>query len=309
MAFSSNARREDLALPQAPHNLSLAHILATAAIVKWETERTDPNIGQFEMTLLTIPSTTANNLDNEGSSIIEAYRTTQKAQVPSVRGTVTRLSLSGGLRTYTLQDLYPDTEYQLYMVAVNADGMSNASSVASFRTPATTVEALDMVQVKPGEVIIVSLIVSAWICAIILFLHKWGKIRIIQPSEPRFEHAPKNLDTIKVVKTPTESVIYRSYSKNFSQAVQTREKRRIERMNTMPNIKVPSHPTKNSTKKSSGKVMKKRQTVPNIQVVQKESTGLGRLKEIEEGNGDCAEVVVQGDYGSLETSFITASKA
>ena len=92
--------------------------------------------------------------------------------------------------------------------------------------------------VHPGEVTIVALILIAWFCAIALFLQKWGRIRIVHNQEPRFKREFKNLDAIKVVKRPTDSVIYRSYPREVSKTMAAREKR-IERMNTMPNIKIP----------------------------------------------------------------------
>ncbi len=83
-----------------------------------------------------------------------------------------------------------------------------------------------------------ALILIAWFGAIAAFMHKWGKIRILQHSEPRYKHNPKNLDTIKVVKKPTDSVIYKTYTRTMSNNMLAREKKRIERMNTMPNIKI-----------------------------------------------------------------------
>jgi hypothetical protein len=106
--------------------------------------------------------------------------------------------------------------------------------------------------VHPIEVLIVGLIVTAWICAMALFLHKWGKLRILQSAEPRYNHNPKNIETIKVVKRPTDSVIYRSYPAQLTKTMDARRKR-LERMNTMPNIKVniscESKPAKGSTHK------------------------------------------------------------
>ena len=92
-------------------------------------------------------------------------------------------------------------------------------------------------KVKPGEVLIVVLILCAWFGAIALFLNKWGKIRLSTPSEPRYKHSPKNIDTVKVCKRSTDSVIYKSYPKQLSRTMLAREKR-IARMNTMPNIKI-----------------------------------------------------------------------
>ena len=70
-----------------------------------------------------------------------------------------------------------------------------------------------------------------------MFLHKWGTLRILQAPEHRYNHSPKNIETIKVVKRQTDSIIYKSYSSQISKTMVARQKR-IERMNTMPNIKL-----------------------------------------------------------------------
>ncbi len=85
---------------------------------------------------------------------------------------------------------------------------------------------------------VVAFVLIAWICAIILFLQKWGKIHIVHNQEPlRHTRKYKNLDTIKVVKKPTDSVIFKSYTSQVSKTMRAREKH-IERINTMPNIKI-----------------------------------------------------------------------
>ena len=91
--------------------------------------------------------------------------------------------------------------------------------------------------VNPGEVFVVVMILAAWVCALMAFLHKWGTIRIVQTPESRYNHTPKNLHTIKVVKRSTDSVIYKSYTKEVSTTMIARQKR-FERMHTMPNIKI-----------------------------------------------------------------------
>ncbi len=98
-------------------------------------------------------------------------------------------------------------------------------------------ENLQRPEIYPGEVIIVGFILVAWFCAIALFLHKWGKLRILQNDQPRFNHSPKNIETIKVVKRATDSVIHRSHSTQYTKTMMAREKR-LARINTMPNIKV-----------------------------------------------------------------------
>lgn len=120
------------------------------------------------------------------------------------------------------------------------------------------------IHVQPGEVILVVIVIIAWFCAIALFLHKWGRIRILQPGEPRYKHNPKNLETIKVVKRPTDSIIYKSYPKQLSRTMLAREKR-IERMNTMPNIKLgeTSHCPKKDKFKSSLPVIEMEDLIPD----------------------------------------------
>lgn len=90
---------------------------------------------------------------------------------------------------------------------------------------------------RAGEVILVLMVLSAWAAAFFMFLHYWAKIRLTQPGEPRFKHEPKNLDTIKIVKRNTDMIIYKSYTKEISRTMIAREKR-LERMSTMPNIKI-----------------------------------------------------------------------
>ena len=129
--------------------------------------------------------------------------------------------------------------------------------------------------VHPGEITIVALILIAWICAIALFLQKWGRIRIVHNQEPRFKREFKNLDTIKVVKRPTDSVIYRSYPRQVSKTMAAREKR-IERMNTMPNIKIPEtigESQQNSILEDHKKMVHRFKTLPTLPVIEMEEDG------------------------------------
>lgn len=87
------------------------------------------------MTLLTLRTSSSSRSPAEG-----ADRTSinyQSTKVGSPEGTVTKSLVSGGHRSHTLQALLPDTEYQLYLVAINVEGMSNASSAVTFRTLAS----------------------------------------------------------------------------------------------------------------------------------------------------------------------------
>lgn len=91
-----------------------------------------------------------------------------------------------------------------------------------------------------AEYVIVILVIFAWIAAVVLFLNKWRSIRILQPSEPRYRHSPKNIENIRVVKDATDSVIHKNYPRALTDTMLAREKRIMQRMHTMPNIKVES---------------------------------------------------------------------
>lgn len=76
--------------------------------------------------------------------------------------------------------------------------------------------------------------VAVWIVAMVFFYKQWDSIRILQPIEPRYKHTPKNLESIRIVKRPQDSVIYKNYSRKLSITMDEREKRRLQRMNTEP---------------------------------------------------------------------------
>lgn len=46
--------------------------------------------------------------------------------------------------------------------------------------------------VRPEEVILVTLALVIWIAAIALFFNRWGKIRMLEPYQPKFQgpHRP-----------------------------------------------------------------------------------------------------------------------
>ena len=53
--------------------------------------------------------------------------------------------------------------------------------------------------VRVEEITIVSLILVLWVCAIMLFVHRWGKIRMLVPHQPRYAYAAaKAAETIPV---------------------------------------------------------------------------------------------------------------
>lgn len=96
----------------------------------------------------------------------------------------------------------------------------------------------DEYTLKPEEIVFVSLVVIVWIISVIVFIKKWDNIRILEPVEPRYRHAPKNLETIRIVKRAQDSVIYKNYGRKMSVTMLEREKKRLQRMNTLPTIEM-----------------------------------------------------------------------
>ena len=96
-------------------------------------------------------------------------------------------------------------------------------------------------QLQLVEVFMVIVIIIAWIIAVMMFLHRWHKLRILPPADAAFKNPPKNMDKITVVKRPTDSVIYRNYPRRMSETIIAREKH-LARMNTMPELMINSGP-------------------------------------------------------------------
>ena len=116
-----------------------------------------------------------------------------------------------------------------------------------------------------AELLLILLVVGAWAGAIALFLNRWGRIRIVQQRDFSYRHKPKNLDQIKIVKRPTESVIYRNYPTNIANTLEAREKR-LQRMRTMPNIKVGSKDQSNEITNDESKETGLVKHVPLVEI-------------------------------------------
>ncbi|XP_064642795.1 zinc finger CCCH domain-containing protein 13-like isoform X2 [Lineus longissimus] len=140
-------------------------------------------------------------------------------------------NLESFLTQVRLEKLQPATVYLVYMTAVYDDAYSNKSNNVSF----TTIS--DSGVFRAGDACVVLIVIVMWIVAVVLFLQKWASIRIVQPRELRYKFKPKNLDNIKVVKRATDSVIYKSYSRQLSFTMEKREQK-LERMNTLQSIQV-----------------------------------------------------------------------
>ena len=140
--------------------------------------------------------------------------------------------------------------------------------------------------VHPGEVAVVVLILAAWVCAVALFLNKWSKLRITPSVRPyEGQSKPMNIETIKVVKKNTDSVIYRNYTKEISQTMLAREKR-IQRMKTMPNIKVGKEQLEEqfTQKDKALERMKTFPLLPGMAQKPKGDLNLGKVKDRSRGD-------------------------
>ena len=93
------------------------------------------------------------------------------------------------------------------------------------------------IDVSPVDCIIVLSFFALWIFAICLFIRQWYRLRLIKPRNHGMRQKPKNLDSVKIVKRCSDSVIYNSYPLAMTRTMAAREKR-LERMHTMPAIKV-----------------------------------------------------------------------
>lgn len=171
----------------------------------------------------------------ENNFTIAGFRIHYEASRHQERVTKT---LNGVLRSVTLRHLYPLTTYRFLMVTIADSGLfSNASDSVEFTT--ADPEDGDRVRVqeygfRAEEIIFILIVVAVWIVAMVLCYKQWDSIRILQPIEPRYKHNPKNLESIRIVKRPQDSVIYKNYSRKLSITMDEREKRRLQRMNTEP---------------------------------------------------------------------------
>ncbi len=52
--------------------------------------------------------------------------------------------------------------------------------------------------VRPEEAAIVTVVLVIWVFAVVLFVHRWGKIRMLVPHQPRYAYAEANADKLKV---------------------------------------------------------------------------------------------------------------
>ncbi|XP_069114810.1 uncharacterized protein [Argopecten irradians] len=145
-------------------------------------------------------------------------------------------NIDGIKRQFTIRGLVPLSTYKTFMVTVGSGEVSNASDTIEFSTalPEENYMRVARNPLYPEEAVIILILLVIWIVAVVLFVRQWDSIRILQPVEPRYRHSPKNLESIKVVKRPQDSVIYKNYNRKLSVTMVAREKRHLQRMHTAP---------------------------------------------------------------------------
>lgn len=188
-------------------------------------------------------------LIDETSESIRHFQITY--EIASLSGTFIlqlKRNIDGIKRSYTIRGLIPLSNYKIFMVTIGTTDTSNASATIEFSTdlPDNKLISIERSGVYPEELVFISIVVIVWIIAVVVFLKQWNSIRILEPVEPRYKHAPKNLESIRVVKRTQDSIIYKGYSRKLSITMVEREKRRLQRMNTAPVLPVSGRMTLNT---------------------------------------------------------------
>ncbi|XP_053209319.1 uncharacterized protein LOC128393222 [Panonychus citri] len=105
------------------------------------------------------------------------------------------------MRNVTIEQLVPNTEYQLLInVVSSSDLIGNSSHFIRFVSPdgephrfvrggmnplRIRLDVDPEIIVRPGEAILVSCILIFWVLVILWFIKKWGKIRTLEPTRHR----------------------------------------------------------------------------------------------------------------------------
>ncbi|KAK8404290.1 hypothetical protein O3P69_007545 [Scylla paramamosain] len=97
--------------------------------------------------------------------------------------------VGGSSRGVTLEEgVEPFTTYE---VKLTTDAMANTSAI--FFQIVETVTEKGSGRVRAEEVLLVILVLVLWAVAILLFFHRWGKIRMLEPYQPEYKalnHSP-----------------------------------------------------------------------------------------------------------------------
>ncbi|XP_077998712.1 fibronectin type III domain-containing protein 5-like [Glandiceps talaboti] len=174
-------------VPLPPHNITISHILDDSAVVSWKVYPDSDEIKHFGLLHCEIGgnSKTITNLENLQTS-------------------------------HTIKDLHAETEYLVYMWAVNDDGESDDSEPRKFKTDTHYNTKLKRRRnLTSEEIFFLMLVFSIWVVVVILFFRQWGAIRDLQPGDTMYRQAPKNLKSVEVVKNAKDSVIYHTRPKSI----------------------------------------------------------------------------------------------
>lgn len=103
----------------------------------------------------------------------------------------------------TINDLLLNYYVPFYFISISLLGASSPASVAGLEGSVTTSVEDYMYydndysdefippseyEVRVEEIAIVTLILVIWVGAILLFVHRWGKIRMLVPHQPRYAY-------------------------------------------------------------------------------------------------------------------------
>ncbi|XP_064091601.1 uncharacterized protein LOC135205168 [Macrobrachium nipponense] len=93
--------------------------------------------------------------------------------------------------------------WTVYEVKLTADTMDNTSAIF-FQIKEIVTDAQAPV-VRAEEITLVLLVLLLWIVAIILFVHRWGKIRMLEPYQPEYKPLNHSPACPLAPTTPTQS--------------------------------------------------------------------------------------------------------
>lgn len=167
-------------IPGVPENITVMFLSPSSVRVSWSTSQVE-RVEKYDVT----------------------YKPTD-ARVVAV--------VAGNSEAVTLNNLHPDTQYQLVVTAVKA-GKRFRSRPIVFRTlepprtspqqdaavtggplsppPPSSQQPQPYIQIRGVEVGIVVLVLIVWAGAIALFFNRWGKIRMLLPYQPDYKEQLK----------------------------------------------------------------------------------------------------------------------
>ncbi|XP_034668874.1 uncharacterized protein LOC117901976 [Drosophila subobscura] len=74
-----------------------------------------------------------------------------------------------------------------YLSSLEEDGSFTTGTTPGANSNSSTVDTGPKIIVRTEEVLIVGLVLVLWVGAIMLFFNRWGKIRMLEPYQPKFQ--------------------------------------------------------------------------------------------------------------------------